>query len=150
MSVLFRLLLLLSLLAPQLVGAQGQGTVVTKTLTNNSAIAVISATLASNTVIAGTIDYAIHVTNGTDLQIEDGVVNWHGINKGGVFSGMTITKRANQQDVSSGTLTVTWAITSANPTVITVNANSSLTPSAGYPKLAYSVHNKSLQSIGIQ
>lgn len=121
-----------------------------KGLTNNSAIALVNFTLASNTVIAGVIRYAIEVFNGTDLQVEEGLVSFHSINKGGVFSNNTVTKFGNQQAATSGTLTVTFAIGAANPSQLTCNANSSLTPSAGYPRVTYTLENLTQQAISIQ
>ena len=121
-----------------------------RALTNNSVIAIINATIASNTVCAGTIDYAVEVFNGTELQVEVGVVSYMCTNKGGVFSGNACVKAINQQNMTSGTLAVTFAITGANPAVVSVNANSSLTPSAGYPRLRYVINNLVGQSIAIQ
>ena len=121
-----------------------------KALTNNSAIAIVNATLASNTVVAGTINYAVEVFNGTDLQVEVGVISYMCTNKGGVFSGNACVKTTNQQNMTSGTLAVTFAISAANPAVISVNANSSLTPSTGYPRLRYVINNLVGQAIAIQ
>jgi hypothetical protein len=122
-----------------------------KALTNNSAISLVSCTLASNTLIGGIIRYAIEVFDGTNLQMETGEVTFQSANKGGVFSGNTITQIGSaKQFLGSGTLTVTWAISGANPSVISVNANSSLTPSTGYPRITYTIENFTQQAIAIQ
>jgi len=127
-----------------------RGTNWTKVLTNNSAIPVVNVTNASNTVAAGLVGYAVEVFNGTNLQVEVGEVSVMVTNKGGVWSGNTATKHGNIQNMSSGTLTVTWAITGANPAVLSVNANSSLTPSTGYPRITYFYENLTQQAVAMQ
>lgn len=117
-----------------------------KVLTNNSATAVTNVTLASNTGAGGVMRYVIYVTDGTDFQIETGFVLYSAVNKGGAFT-TTINEVSSQQALSSGTLATTWTITSANPAVITVNANSSLTPSTGYPRIKYSIDNLTDQAV---
>jgi hypothetical protein len=103
----------------------------TKVLTNNSATTITNATAASNTIAGGVLDYLVEVFDGTELQTEVGSVSYMVTNKGGAFSGNTATKFGNAQNATSGTLTVTFAISGANPAVLSVNANSSLTPSTG-------------------
>lgn len=117
-----------------------------KVLTNNSAITILNATAATLLGIGGIIRYSIEVTNGTDIQMETGFAVFSGVNKGGAFT-VSITEVNSQQSVSAGTLTTTWAISSANPAAISINANSSLTPSTGYPRITYSVENFSQQAI---
>lgn len=121
-----------------------------KSLTNNSAINIISAVIANNTVIAGNIRYAIEVTDGTDMQVEEGIISYHATNKAGAIANNTVVKSSNQQAMTAGTLTATFAISAANPALISVNANSSLTPSAGYPRISYVVDNLTSQNVNIQ
>ena len=124
----------------------------TKVLTNNSAITILSATEAalSTTVggIGGSLDYCIEVVDGTDAQQECGNVTWQGVNKAGAFTN-SVTE-VSTQVVSAGTLATTWAISSANPALISINANSSLTPSTGFPRITYNYRNLSQQSIAVQ
>jgi hypothetical protein len=122
----------------------------TKVLTNNSATTVTNVTAASNTAAGGVIDYTVEVFDGTDVQIEVGSVSYMLTNKGGAFSGNTVTKFGNAQNTTAGTLTVTWAISAANPGALSVNANSSLTPSTGYPRLSYNIRPLSQQAISVQ
>lgn len=117
------------------------GVGVYKALTDNSAISVLNVTVASNTAAAGRIDYAVEVFNGTDVQIETGAVVYHVTNKAGAIANNTITEVGVQQAATSGTLTTTWAISAANPAVVSLNADSSLTPSTGYPRMRYAFHN---------
>jgi hypothetical protein len=120
-----------------------------KVLTNNSAIAVVNATIANGSVVGGLINYTIEVTDGTDFQVESGQAVYSSQNKAGVVAG-TITEVNSQQNLSAGTLTTTWAISNANPAVVSVNANSSLTPSTGYPRVTFSIQNFGQQGIAIQ
>ena len=124
----------------------------TKVLTNNTATAIVNVTDASNTTAAGTVDYAIEVFDGTDIQVESGTFTYQVTNKGGTIANNTITAPTGfpKNVATSGTLTATWTITAANPAVLTLNANSSLTPSTGYPRLTYTIRNLTNQAIAIQ
>lgn len=122
----------------------------TKVLTNNSAITIANVTAGSNTSVGGRINYCVEVEDGTDVQYECGSATYGVSNKGGVFSGNTVTKFGNHQNATAGTLTVTFAISGANPALLSVNANSSLTPSTGFPRITYSLQNLGQQAVSIQ
>jgi hypothetical protein len=122
----------------------------TKVLTNNSAITIANVTAGSNTSVGGRINYCVEVEDGTDVQYECGSATYGVSNKGGVFSGNTVTKFGNHQNATAGTLTVTFAISGANPALLSVNANSSLTPSTGFPRITYSLQNLGQQAVAIQ
>lgn len=100
-----------------------------KAVTNNTATTVANITVASNTVAAGLVQYGVMVFDGTNVQVETGSVAFSITNKAGTIANNSVTKFGNQQATTSGTLTVTWSITAANPGLLQVNANSSLTPS---------------------
>jgi hypothetical protein len=119
---------------------------ITRTVANNTATTIVSATNASNTVLNFILSYGVEVFDGTNLQYEQGKVSCGVINKAGAWSANTCVKFGNQQGLGSGTLTVTWTITGANPALIQVNANSSLTPSAGYPTVTVNSENLSQQA----
>lgn len=120
-----------------------------KVLTDNSAITVVNATIANNSSIGGVIDYTIEVTDGTDYQAETGSVLYAAANKAGVVT-TTITEVNTQQNLTGGsTLASTWAASAANPTAISVNANSSLVPSTGYPRITFNIRNFGQQAIAI-
>lgn len=121
-----------------------------KVLTNNTVITLVNVTDASNTVAAGILEYSIEVFNGTDLQVEEGIISFHVTNKGGTIANNTVVKSSNQQAMTSGTLTVTFAISAANPALLSVNANSSLTPSTGYPRIVYALKNLTQQAMAVQ
>jgi hypothetical protein len=121
-----------------------------KALTNNSATSIMNVTIANNTVAAGTLRYAVEVTDGTDFQVEEGFIACHATNKAGTVANNTCLKSGNQQATTSGTLTVTFTITAANPAVIQVNANSSLTVSTGYPRLTYNYDQLTQQAVAMQ
>lgn len=120
-----------------------------KALTDAVATNLISCTIASGSVIGGIIRYSIEVTDGTDFQIETGYVVFSATNKAGVVT-CTITEHNSQQNTTAGTLTSAWAMSAASPAVISVNADTSLTPSAGYPRITYVVENFTQQAIAIQ
>jgi hypothetical protein len=120
-----------------------------KYLTNNTVTSLANVALASNTVATGSVQYACEVFDGTDLQVEQGAISYMVSNKGGTFANNVTVKYGNQQLATAGTLVVTWTITAANPAVIQVNCNSSLTPSAGYPRVTYEVHNLTQQAVAI-
>jgi len=120
-----------------------------KALTDNSAIAIVNATVASNTIASGVVRFAVEVFDGTDLQVEEGQAFYHVTNKGGSIANNEVNV-ISQQALTSGTLTVTFAITAANPAVLSINANSSLTPSAGYPRVTYELTNLTGQAVAVQ
>lgn len=122
----------------------------TKVLMNNSAVTLVNVTNASDTNAGGVIDYCVEVTDSTDQQYECGMVTYGVSNKGGVWSGNTATKFGNHQNATSGTLTVTFAISGANPALLSVNANSSLSPSSGFPRITYSLRNLTQQAVAVQ
>ena len=122
-----------------------------KILTNNTNTALVSCTIAAGSVIAGVLRYAVEVRDGTNVQVEEGQISYHVTHtNAGVLANNTTVKFGNQQAMTSGTLTVTWTITAANPAVLTINANSSLSPSTGFPKVVYSISNLTSQAISIQ
>lgn len=114
-----------------------------KVLANNTTTTVTNVSVASNTASGGVLDYTIEVFDGADVQVETGSVSFMVTNKGGVFTGNTTSKFGNQQNATTGTLAVTFTITGANPALLQCNANSSLTPSTGYPRLVYAIRNQS-------
>jgi parallel beta-helix repeat protein len=120
-----------------------------KSVTNNSATTLATLTLASGSVVAGQLHYAVEVTDGTDFQVEEGTVSYHATNKGGVIANNVVTKSSNQQAATAGTLAVTFTITNASSPLIQLNANSSLMPSTGYPRVTYTFTNLTQQAVAI-
>jgi hypothetical protein len=121
----------------------------TKILTNNVPTTIASATLVSGSVHASQYSYAVVVNDGTDHQVEEGWVSCHVINKAGTITDTSCIAYGNQQAKTAGTLTVLFAISAANPAVISVNANSSLTPSTGYPRLTFEAINLTQQALAL-
>lgn len=120
-----------------------------KVLTNNNAITVVNADIANGTSVGGLITYTIEVWNGTDNQVESGQAIYSAMNKAGTVT-TTITEINSQQNLNSGTLATTWAASAANPVAISINANSSLTPNTGFPRITYSIQNFGQQAVAIQ
>lgn len=102
----------------------------TKTLTNNTVVGLFEVALAAGSICGGAFSYAIRVIDaGGELQVESGVVTFAATNKGGVYA-TDIDKGTNSAPTpTSGTITVTFSIvTGADKITVSVNANSSLTP----------------------
>ena len=117
-----------------------------KSLSNNTTTTVISLTAATLLAAGCTIRYGVEVVDGTDIQMESGTVTLSVVNKGGVFT-VDLDKSTTSQAASSGTLTVTWSVTSANPALVQINSNSSLTPTG--TRLVYGVLNVGGQAMAI-
>ncbi len=115
-----------------------------KTLTDGVAVTIVNATVINNSSAAFLIHYSVEVFNGTDLQIEYGSEIIAVYNKAGVYvTSVTDVKGPNIH--SAGSLSVVW--TATGTVDIKVNANSSLTPSAGFPRVNYSILNLGNQAI---
>jgi hypothetical protein len=119
-------------------------------LSNNTTTSLVNCDLANNTIIGGIIRYTVVASDGTNLQSESGIVGYNSYNKAGTTFSASATAMVITQKASSGTLTVTWSMTGANPSVIQINANSTLSPSAGYPRVTYSIENFGNQNITTQ
>lgn len=124
-----------------------------KSLTNNVAVNLMSINIINNTSSTGILNYTIEVFDGVNLQVETGTLLYQIVNKAGVFTKNLITNfdfsgpTSTAQITTAGSLTVTFALSSANPSLLSVNANTSLTPSAGRLRINYSVLNLGNQEI---
>lgn len=119
-----------------------------KNLTNNTTTTVSNITDASNTSAAVIVHYAVEIFDGTNVQYETGLVMCAINNKAGAFTQNTCTKTGNIQGVTSGTLTITWTITAANPALLQINSNSSLTTTTN--RVTYNLENLTQQAVSIQ
>lgn len=116
-------------------------------VTNNTTTTIISMTEANDTSIGGILVYTIEArSTTTHFGVETGKVVISGFNKAGVITNV-VTKVNNQQNVSSGTLVVTWSITNTNPALVQLNANASLAQSAGFPRVTYTFENNTQQLV---
>jgi hypothetical protein len=103
--------------------SQGQ-----KTLTDNTATSLVTFALTSGSMSGGTIQYLVESSDGTELQSESGSVVFSFVNKSASYT-TGVTPHDTQNVASSGTLAVTWDITTGTNLVnVRVNANTSLTP----------------------
>jgi hypothetical protein len=112
-------------------------------------------TIVNNSSVALLLDYSVEVKDGSNVQqIEVGRVACSVNNVAGTVSQNTCTKVGNQQSVSNtptSTLDLTFTITAANPALVQILANSSLTPSTGYPQLNMTqVNNMGSQAVVLQ
>jgi hypothetical protein len=110
-----------------------------KRLANNTITSVLSMTIANNTSVSVVIEYGVEVKDGANVQAnEGGRIICQATNVAGsvVVNGTGCTKVGNTALISNfptSTLAVDWSMSAANPSVISINANSSLTPSTGFP-----------------
>jgi hypothetical protein len=120
----------------------------TKNLSDNTATTLVVFTLASGTRSGGIINYLVESSDGTDHQAECGSVVFSFVNKAASYT-TGITAHDTQNSTSSGTLTVTWGITTGSSLVnVQVTADSSLTPTTH--RITYTVQNLGQQDIAIQ
>jgi hypothetical protein len=121
-------------------------------LTNNITTTVIALALTNSSVTSVVLTYGIEIVDGTNQQVEAGMVECHALNKAGTINvdRARCTKFGDSQDVESGTMQVDWTLTNANPALLQIKVNSSLTPSTGYPRLHYSLINTGSQQATLQ
>jgi len=116
-----------------------------KHLTNNSAIGLFDIALPAGSSCGGTMSYCVECTNGTDYQTRAGAIFWAATNKAGVYVS-NVASSGEQVAVSTGTLVNAWTVvTGTNKITITLNANSSLTPTV--LKVWIKISNESSKAI---
>ncbi len=119
-----------------------------KALTDAMPINILSIAVASNTMASGILNFTIEAKDATNLQLDTGHLTYAVVNKAGVFTTiLTDNNKDNEQILTTGSVTVTFALTSANPAVLSINVNTSLTPSAGFPRINFSIQNLGNQAI---
>jgi len=110
-------------------------------LTNSSANSLFEIALPTTALSGGTIDFSIIASDGTDMQVYKGLVQFSAVNKAGVYT-TNINELSTSQAMSAGTLTTTWAVTSGtNKITIQVTPVSSLTNTTY--KIRYTLNNMS-------
>jgi hypothetical protein len=118
----------------------------TVSITDNVASTVLTATLASGTAIGGSFEYTLYAT-GADFQAASGLVHFAAVNKAGVIT-TTITQQGTRVDALSGSSTLgasAWTMTAANPALIKIQADTSISPST--MTLVYTLKYHSSQAI---
>lgn len=111
------------------------------TLTNNTPTTVFSMAVGVSSFAGATILYTIEAFDGTNIQCATGIAHVAiARNSAGTFATGQVTNTVTTSSATSGTLTITWsAPTGADPSLVQVNANSSLAVSAGYPRIRYTI-----------
>ena len=114
---------------------------------NNVLTNIVTASITPSSSNGGFLDYLIEVTDGVESQVETGqvffIVNWNATIQA------HISRLVRQQLTSAGTLESTWSIEPASPTIVYVTVVTSLTPSAGFPRITYNIHNLSRQEMQV-
>lgn len=117
------------------------------TLTNSSANNVVDVALPTLTGTAGMIRYEVYATDGTDVQVRRGSMQYSAVNKSGTYTSETAVT-AEAASCSAGTLTATWGIANGtNKITVQVTPTSSLTTTTLY--LCYQIENNSEQAVTI-
>lgn len=108
-----------------------QGTMTAKALTESSATAFVTATVATSSRLAGLIQYSVEANDASDFQVRGGVIPFTAVNKAGTITCTvgTVTTATEVVSVSSGTLTNTFTCADGTSGVLNLlaNAASSLT-----------------------
>jgi hypothetical protein len=130
-------------IVPRVVGG------VAKILTNNTVTTVASAVLASDSSVVLRFDCAAESIDAAHaIQHDAGTIVCSITNSNGTFANNACSTPTGVRNVAtSGTITSTWTITAANPALVQVNVNSSLTPSTGYPRITCNVANLTQQDV---
>ena len=121
-----------------------------KNLTNTTVKGLFTVALPTLTMAGGYIVYSITSTDGTNMQVHSGVINYAAVNKGGVYTTSIVDGDAEAVDAtaaSSGNLTDAWTITTGT-NLITINVvatSTVITPTI--MKIYYTLHNNSKQAI---
>ena len=117
------------------------------TLTDGVATTLFTAACANNTAAGFVLNYCVEARDASnEIQMESGSVNVAIVNTGGTVT-TTVGTASTANRVTSGTLAVTVAASAANPSVISINANTSLTSTL--LRCIYSVTNLSDQTLTI-
>ena len=99
-----------------------------KALTSGVATGLFDVALPTLAMCGGVVHYSAHATNGTDMQVQSGIVTFAAVNKGGVYT--TDTDKIGVSDaLSASTFTVGpfTQVTGTNKTTFTTTATSGLT-----------------------
>lgn len=117
-----------------------------KTLTDASTN-LFEVALPTLTGAMGTVRFEIFASDGTDVQVRRGTVQYSAVNKGGSYT-TEIVVLDEAASVSAGTLTATWGVTGGtNKVTIDVTPSGSLTETVYY--IIYTIENNSEQAITI-
>lgn len=116
-----------------------------KNLTNNIAVSIFEVDLSNLTSTAMIVNYAVHASDGTNIQVRSGSIRFSAVNKSGTVVQEDYTSTEGVSP-SIGTLTIDWQVEpGTNKITIKALASTSLTANTFY--VAYSVDNLSDRNI---
>jgi len=92
-----------------------------KTIVDGAATTLFTVPIATSTVVGGTIQFMVHVSDGTDFQALSGYVSYSSVNKAGTLTN-AITQLATTEAkaVSGGTLTLAWTMAEDTADVVSI------------------------------
>lgn len=96
-------------------------------LTDAASNTVFNVACATGQMVSGQFEWTVTAGDAGDLQVRGGTAEYSVINDAGAVTS-NITYSILSEALSAGTCTVAFAITAANPAVISVTPNSSLVP----------------------
>lgn len=115
--------------------------------TNNVATNLFEISLPTLRGTSGVVYIQVHVESATDVQELFAEVSFASVNKGGVYTS-TVTAEHTRTALSTGTLTITPALTSGTDKVtFSIQPNSSLTFSAARYWISYTLIHNSEQAV---
>lgn len=88
-----------------------------KNLIDGAANPLFNVNLPTLKGTSGFLTYLVFATDGVDVQVRRGTVQYSAVNKGGVFTS-EIVIISEGVSVSAGTLTVAWSITTSGDLII--------------------------------
>jgi len=95
---------------------------------DNVAEDAFSVALPAAGFVAGSVEWSVFASDGTEHQTVSGITYFNGVNKAGVYS-TDLTQENKCESLSAGTLSVVWSIVEGtNELTFQVTANTSLTP----------------------
>lgn len=126
-------------------GAGLQGATTVKVLVDAAAaVAVANVTMAANSYLGGYIDYSFEATDATDFQARSGHVPFSAVSKGSAITCTvgTVSTATEVVAVSAGTLAASFSCADATGGILALKAtaDTSLTPSANFPRVRYRVN----------
>ena len=113
----------------------------TKSLTSGSATTLVSTPLLTLQSTGGYVSYHLRATDGTNTCVLDGIVSYSAENSAGTFVTNTsnLGTAATACTAAGGTLSATFAVTSANPALLQITPTLS-TMTATTFTIVYEVH----------
>lgn len=118
-----------------------------KVVTDAVVTGLFEVALPTTAMCGGAVHYSARATDGTDMQVQSGLITYAAVNKAGVYT-IDIDKIGVSDALSAGTFSVAFSMTSgADKVTFNVNADTSLSPTQGYPEIRFFLDECSPQTV---